>query len=292
MTAEDEQLPQVQAKTARGKRFLDSREPQVNETTKSALFLRSTTSSQTTNDLLHDLYSLKKPHAQHFSRKNDCRPFEDASSLEFFIQKADASFAFVGSHSKKRPDYLTFARFFDGRVLDMCELAVTDYKSIQSIGLNDTCTVGAKPCFIFRGEPWEQDESLKTLANMIVDCFRGEVVENFDVKSAEHVIVCFATNECTIYWRVYRLYQQKGGNVDLQLMGPSMTLRLDRTKWASEALRKESLRQPKENKPKRTKNVEHDELANTYGRVHVGKQDLSKLQTRKMKALKKQKTDA
>lgn len=287
---EDLQLPKVQAKTARGKRFLDSREPQVNESTKTALFVRSTTSSQTTNDLLQDLYSLKKPLAQLFSRKNDCRPFEDASSLEFFVQKGDASFAFVGSHSKKRPDHLTFARFFDGRILDMCELAVTDYISIRSIGLKDTCSVGAKPCFLFKGEPWEQDEHLKNFANMIVDCFRGEVVEEFDVKSTEHVIVCFATNECTIYWRVYRIHQLKGGEVDLQLMGPSMTLRLDRTKWASEELVRESMRQPKENKPKKTKNVEHDELANTYGRVHVGKQDLSKLQTRKMKALKKQKT--
>jgi ribosome production factor 2 len=35
------------------------------------------------------------------------------------------------------------------------------------------------------------------------------------------------------------------------------------------------------------KNVSKDDLGNLHGRVHVGKQDINKLQTRKMKGLKK-----
>ena len=37
---------------------------------------------------------------------------------------------------------------------------------------------------------------------------------------------------------------------------------------------------------KRKKNVEVDEMGDLRGRIHVGKQDLGKLQTRKMKGLK------
>jgi ribosome production factor 2 len=58
-------------------------------------------------------------------------PFEDASSLEFFAEKQDASLFVVGSHSKKRPNNLTFARTFDHKLLDMLELSVTGYKSCQ-----------------------------------------------------------------------------------------------------------------------------------------------------------------
>eukprot|EP00069_Balaena_mysticetus_P017221 bmy_10360T0 len=39
--------------------------------------------------------------------------------------------------------------------------------------------------------------------------------------------------------------------------------------------------------PKKKKNVSHDTFGTTYGRIHMQKQDLSKLQTRKMKGLKK-----
>jgi ribosome production factor 2 len=69
-------------------------------------------------------YSLKRPSAISFSRKNDIHPFEDASSLEFFAGKNDASLFVTGLHSKKRPDDLVFTRMFDGRVLDMIELGI------------------------------------------------------------------------------------------------------------------------------------------------------------------------
>lgn len=64
-----------------------------------------------------------------FSKKNEIHPFEDASSLEFFSEKQDASLFVVGTHSKKRPNNLTFARMFEHKLLDMVEVGVTNYKS-------------------------------------------------------------------------------------------------------------------------------------------------------------------
>jgi ribosome production factor 2 len=77
--------------------------------------------------------ALKRPHAVSFSKKNAIHPFMDASSLEFWSQKNDASFFVVGQSNKKRPDGLVLARTFDGRVLDMCEVGVEGYVPISDI---------------------------------------------------------------------------------------------------------------------------------------------------------------
>ena len=74
--------------------------------------------------------ALKRPHAISFSKKNLVRPFEDAS-LSFWAQKNDASLFVVGQTTKKRPDGLVFARMFDGQVLDMCEVGVDGFVSMN-----------------------------------------------------------------------------------------------------------------------------------------------------------------
>jgi ribosome production factor 2 len=76
--------------------------------------------------------ALKRPNAIAFSKKNDIRPFEDASSLEFWSVKNDAAMFVVGLNTKKRPDGLVFARTFDGKLLDMCEVGVTGF-----VGMNE-----------------------------------------------------------------------------------------------------------------------------------------------------------
>lgn len=74
--------------------------------------------------------ALKRPHAISFSKKNTVRPFEDASSLDFWSQKNDASLFIVGQSTKKRPDGLIFVRMYDYRVLDMCEVGVEQWKAM------------------------------------------------------------------------------------------------------------------------------------------------------------------
>jgi hypothetical protein len=83
-------------------------------------------------------YALKRPHAVNFSRKNPIHPFEDASSLEFFASKNDASLFLTGLHSKKRPDNLVFTRMFDGRVLDMMELGIDQIKEMSEFEVGGT----------------------------------------------------------------------------------------------------------------------------------------------------------
>ncbi len=74
-------------------------------------------------------------------------------------------------------------------------------------------------------------------------------------------------------------------------MGPSLDLVLRRTRFASEDLAKAAVKQPKQLKPKKVKNIEHTPLGDAMGRIHMEKQDIAKIQTRKIKGLKKRKSE-
>lgn len=60
-----------------------------------------------------------------------------------------------------------------------------------------------------------------------------------------------------------------------------------RSKLPSEDLLKLATRKPKELKVVKKKNISRDGLGTTHGRIHVGKQQIMKIQTRKMKGLRK-----
>lgn len=142
------------AKTAAGARALKRKEPVEEEGAKTAIFCKATTSSQVVNELQKDLFSLKKPDAKMFGKKNEIHPFEDYKTFEFLgrfffvfclwvgglrasalanlyqsisqshlsilkylAQKNENSFFCLASHSKKRPHNLVFARMFNYEML-------------------------------------------------------------------------------------------------------------------------------------------------------------------------------
>ena len=76
-------------------------------------------------------------------------------------------------------------------------------------------------------------------------------------------------------------------------MGPHLDLVLRRHQESDAELLKQALKRAKLKKThvekglgKKNKNMEVDDMGDLRGRVHIGKQDLGKLQTRKMKGLK------
>lgn len=69
--------------------------------------------------------------------------------------------------------------------------------------------------------------------------------------------------------------------------GPSIDFKLRRAKLASDDLFKEACKTPKELKPIKKKNISRDAFGSKLGRIHIGKQQIGRLQTRKMKGLKK-----
>uniref|UniRef100_A0A060T1L9 Ribosome production factor 2 homolog n=1 Tax=Blastobotrys adeninivorans TaxID=409370 RepID=A0A060T1L9_BLAAD len=291
-------LKAVAPKNARAKRALEKREPKLVENTKQALFVPGANANQLVTKALIDLHHLKKPDAKRFSKKNEIRPFEDASSLEFFSEKNDCSLLTFGSHNKKRPLNLTFARTFNYKIYDMIELRMDQFKSLDDFR-KSTFAVGMKPMFVFQGPLFDSHPTYMQIKSLFLDFFRGDVIDKLDVAGLQHVISISAAELeegdnaqlPLVHFRVYLLKTFKSDTpkqprVELDEIGPRFDFRIGRVQPPDPEMEKEAMKKPKQLEPKTKKNVETDIMGDQLGRIHVGKQDLSKLQTRKMKGLK------
>jgi len=298
-------LRQVKPRNARSKRALEKREPKAVENPKTCLFLRGTTCSQVTQDALTELHSMRQPLAKKFTKKNPIHPFEDPASLEFFSEKNDASLLVFGSSSKKRPHTLTMVRTFAFKVYDMLELYL-DPETFRAIAQFKTkkFAVGLRPMLLFAGTAFESPIANEyTLAkSLFIDFFKGEPSDKIDVEGLQY-IVSISTEESTgegddkpaIRLRTYLIRTKRSGQrlprVEVEEMGPRMDFRVGRMKEPDEATRKEAMKKPRglEERPK--KNINTDSMGDKIGRVHLGKQDLKELQTRKMKGLKRSRNE-
>ncbi|CZT24756.1 related to RNA binding protein Rpf2 involved in ribosome biogenesis [Ramularia collo-cygni] len=294
-------LRQVKPKTARTKRYLENKGPQIVENPRTTLFLRYTNTSEVVQLAMRDLNSLKQPLCIKFDKKNNIHPFEDASSFNFFSDKNDASMLVFASHSKKRPHCLTIARMFDFKVLDMLELMV-DPDTLRTLSQfkNKKAAVGLKPLLSFSGSAFESPvANTYTLAKSIfLDLFKGPDVSNIDVEGLQFMIHFSVDEEESsevkpqIHMRCYLISTKKIPNsslpkVEVEEMGPRIDFRVGRVQEAEPDMLKEAMRKPKNLEAKTKKNVETNPIGDKVGRIHVGKQDLSELQTRKMKGLKR-----
>ncbi|XP_068633997.1 ribosome production factor 2 homolog [Battus philenor] len=276
--------------TRKGKKVLLSKEPKPIEGPKQCIFLQGRNPSERTRRILKDLYDLKKPDAAFLSRKNDFVPFEDASLIEKMCYKKEAALFGVGSHSKKRPHNIILGRTFDYGILDMIELGADKFKAMSEFQ-NMKVLAGSKPCLLFNGPAWDLNQDLKRLKSVFTDFFQREKVESIRLQGMEHALSFTATDDGSIFLRSYRILLKKSGQrtprLELEEIGPSIDFKLRRTKLASDDLFKESCKIPREVKTLTKKNISKDAFGTKMGRIHIGKQDINRLQTRKMKGLKK-----
>lgn len=292
------------AKTARGKRVLEKREPKLNEDPKQTIFIRGKSRlTHNTSRAMKELYFLKRNSAKMFKKKTNNLTGDimmDPKSLEFFSSMSDASMFLVGSSSKKRGDCLILGRTFDCRMLDMYELKIQNVVQMNEMD-SPKCTSTCRPLILFQGE-WDSG-----LQSMLLDFFYNDrshpwKVQNNDLEmdlcGLEHCIVLTSQKEEEeekIFLRVYTINSTNTGpnsihqittppKVDLIEMGPRMDFLVRRKKEADEETLKNALKQEKVQK---IKNVNRTKLGSTHGRVHVGRQDLEKLASKRMKALRK-----
>lgn len=279
----------VKAKNQRVKRELDKRDPKVTENTKTAMFIKGGRTSDTITQTLKEFAMLKKPHSTLYKKKNIMRPFDDPTSIEFFAKKADASLFLFGSHSKKRPNNIVIGRCFDYHVLDMLEFGIDRFRSMKDFQTSKV-SLGVKPCLLFAGQAFDSDPLYQRLKNLFIDFFRGPIVDNVRLQGLEHVLQ-FTAIDGKIHIRSYRIVMKKSGQriprIELEEIGPALDLSLRRSRLASDDLYKQAKRVPKVIKPKKKKNVSQDVFGTQHGRIHMQSQDLSKLQTRKLKGLKR-----
>ncbi|KAF8640338.1 hypothetical protein AX17_000010 [Amanita inopinata Kibby_2008] len=314
-------LRTVKPKNARSKRALEARAPKEIEDPRTAIFVRGTHTGELLNNVMRDLMALKRPHAISFSKKNAIHPFDEhsdsLSSIEFWATKNDASVFLFGHSTKKRPNGLTFIRLYDGRVLDMIEVGVENLVGMADFKTSKS-TPGNKPLMHFASDLFETHPRFMQLKSMLLDFFNAEAIDSICLPGIEHVIsvslgptpasLNTATETSavhdskpgelpTIHIRTYKVKMLGSGTriprVELTPMGPFLDLTLRRHQPPDPEVLKQAMRRPKLKKQdiekglgKKRKNMEVDEMGDLRGRIHVGKQDLSRLQTRKMKGLK------
>jgi ribosome production factor 2 len=166
----------------------------------------------------------------------------------------------------------------------------------------------------FASELFDTHPRFIQLKSLLMDLFNGEVAESIYLSGLEHVIsITVAPSSVklasvsdvqtdgplpVVHIRGYMVKLLASGQrvprVELVPMGPSLDLSLRRHQPADPELWKAAMRRPKLKKQnvekglgKKRKNMEVDEMGDLRGRVHIAKQDLTKLQTRKMKGLRR-----
>ena len=229
-------------KTQRGKRILKQREPKVVEDGRSSLFMTGPNSNEFVKLILRDLCSLRKPDSLFLKARKPLHVIDDETSVEKFCLKTGSSNFVAGSHSKKRPCNLTFGRLFDGQVLDAVEFKVTDFKlafEFESGGV----ALGTKPCVLINGSEFQTDPNLNRVGNILSEFFKGKDVQKVRLAGLEHLISISYVNGLILI-RSYRVLLKKSTNklprVELEEIGPSFDLKVDRFKFASDSLWKQA----------------------------------------------------
>lgn len=291
------------SKSKRGQRHMLHREPKIVENAKNTLMLKGHATSETISSVLSDLHVLKKPLCRKLQRKNDILPFEAGGEahLENLASLNDCSLFALGNHTKKRPNNLVLGRTFDGRLLDMVEFGVENYKSIAEMGQVNS-SVDSKPLLLFNGEAddFEGTETSRKLKNLLLDWFRGPRIEKLNLNGVDRVIVFTLKMTGIILLRHYSIAMKRSSedgampSVELAEAGPSMDLRIKRSQFASEELMRVALKQAKLSPTEtKKKNISKSVMGDKLGRVHLGRQDLSGMALARMKGLgKKRRGDA
>ncbi|EKX41161.1 hypothetical protein GUITHDRAFT_112900 [Guillardia theta CCMP2712] len=280
------------AKNARSKRAMMAREAKVVEEERSSLFMRGTSTNELINEILKDLNALKQPNSTFFRRRNDKRPFEDETSVEFLCMKNEASIFGFGTHSKKRPNNLILGRMFDYKIYDMYEFGLTEVKPACLFSANSAPSYQNKPLIVFQGDAFETDTKLEGLKNFFLDMFAHKAMDKINLGGLEHVIVLTAEGSKVAFRHYSISFKKSGGRVprvELEELGPSFNMELRREREASADIKRAACRVPKQVKAqsKLKKNYERNALGETMGRIHMQKQSLDEFQTRKVKALKR-----
>ncbi|KAJ9615462.1 rRNA-binding ribosome biosynthesis protein rpf2 [Cladophialophora chaetospira] len=306
-------LREVKPRNARTARIVKAREPQQVELRKRVLLLHGTKCPLPLQSVLKTIHTLTKPDSVMLNKKNDnIHPFENAESLEFLAGKNESGVVVFGTHSKKRPNNLTVLRVYDGKALDMVELLLLVPTDQSQPEPKLTIGVQMKPLILFAGSQWDDTSAsaqaalYQSLKSIMLDLFQGEEIPSIDVAGLQYLLMIAAgesssastdlndpTNKPVLHLRWYRIRTMRSNSpkiprVELDPIGPSFDFRVGRFREADASMMKDAMKHGRRPNEARTKkNIETDLIGDKIGRVHLGKQDLSTLQTRKMKGLKR-----
>jgi len=198
-------------------------------------------------------------------------------------------------------------RTFDRQILDMIEVGVVRFKSMDDYGGKvPKKRIGSKPLMMFLGE-WEQNDNTKRLQSFLVDFYRGDPVDKLVVQGLDHLMVFTLTEKVnpldnintikTIHQRTYfcKLKKNPNGGTNgskipvpyLMPCGPDLDMAIRREQFASLDMWRAAIKQPAAAKKKKIKNQSTNMFGETIGRLHLERQDIDNMQGRKSKALRR-----
>jgi Uncharacterized conserved protein len=247
---------------------------------------------------------LTKPNSVLFHKKNEkLHPFENIESIEFLANKNECGLVVFGSSNKKRPNALCLTRIFNSQMLDMCELLLLPGTDGTIPPINELVMhvgLGLRPMMLFAGSPWEDPTSSShvMLKSFFLDMFKGEETDKIDVEGLQYILMVGAEEpreelSPIVHLRWYKIVTKRSGHklprVELEEIGPKFDFKVGRMRPASPEAMKEAMKQGKRpnEEIRMKKNISMDNMGDKLGRVHLGKQDLKGMQTRKMKGLKR-----
>ena len=161
---------------------------------------------------------------------------------------------------------------------------------------------------VFHSDIFDTHPTYQLLKSLLLDMYNGHPLTELPLTAIEHVISITAAPIPptagdapevlpAVHFRVYTTKLGASGTkvpkIELTEMGPSIDFVPRRVQQADDEMLRAALKRPKVDKKtvesglgKKRKNVETDAMGDKVGRIHLGKQDLGKLQSRKMKGLK------
>ena len=95
----------------------------------------------------------------------DMHPFDNVVPLESLAAREDCGLVCFGNHQKKRPDNLIIGRTYNGKMLDMFELGIYNFKSMELFNAKEVARE-IKPLLVFQGEQFEFSEKHQRLKNL------------------------------------------------------------------------------------------------------------------------------
>ncbi|KAL0230642.1 hypothetical protein PCE1_004199 [Barthelona sp. PCE] len=279
------------AKTRKGKRILEGREPLIIENEKKLLLIRASTADEISQMVLKEFLALK-PHAsvKLFKKSNDFNPFEDFSSIEHWSAKFDASLFMYASHSKKRPQNLVFGRLFNYEMLEFLELGLIGYDPAEFFEVQRRYTASVRPFLVFHGDHWSNDERYVRLQSIFMDIFHFAQDTQMNLLDMQHVIYFVAGPNGTVCMRHYQVRMRKSGRkeprIELENVGANIDMEFRRVSYADPEILKMALKKPR-TRPGKTKNVSTNDMGETVGQLRFKKQNLRQIPRYKNKALRK-----
>ena len=175
-------------------------------------------------------------------------------------------------------------------------------------------SVGIRPLLVFHSDLFDTHPTYQLLKSLLLDFYNGHALTEMPLAAVEHVISITAgplppatstsdpstpTSLPLVHFRTYSITllpapsSSRAPKLQMTEMGPSIDFSLRRVQEADEERMATALKKPKVAKKdidsglgKKRKNIETDEMGDTVGKIHLPKQDLGKMQGRKMKGLK------